>query len=129
MSIEIDMDADRTRLRIDGVQLIVDGTPVELDHVELDTGSAFALLAPSCDLPSGIELAPTVQVRGFGGVAATQGAFRGVIQMPDGFTKPVTIVVLQSDDPRWFLGLPALEHYNLLLVPDERDRRWMTRGS
>lgn len=92
----------------------------EIDGVRLDTGSAFALIGPASALGGRVpEDWYPGKVSGFGGTVVSM-AFQAELNLgPPGWTLPV--VHLTEDADHWWVGLPVLRHFDLLLRAASED--------
>lgn len=107
---------------VDPVELCWGGETLFIDGLRLDTGLAVDLIAPASFMdarkfPEDFWIDENLE--GFGG-RVTASVFNATLILGE---KPRIIQVYVVEDcPHWFLGLPILQHFDLLLRPaSERD--------
>lgn len=125
MGLELaDIDVDDRRARLQAVWSVRWGGVSREDFgLDLDTGSAFALLLPKAKFPdvweSGTLIAP---VRTLGGKMRAR-QLDGVLSLFDGrFRVPIDITVADITSESALLGLPVLRRFDLLLRGPQPDQ-------
>jgi len=119
---DIDVDDRRARLQAPWSVLWRGGSREDIG-LDLDTGSAFALLLPKARFPDIWDSgAPAGQVYTLGGKTQAR-QLDGVLSLFDGnFRVPLDVTVAEIASESALLGLPVLRRFDLLLRGPQPDQ-------
>jgi len=121
------LSLDVNRLRVLTRYARIDGPlgRLEVDAIDLDTGGALALIAPSDAVE---ELLESGEARpGKVGTAAGEVPTRVIevtLRLGDWILDGVELHASQAHD-RWLLGMPVLRHFDLLLRDQHLGGPWL----
>lgn len=119
------IDLSDHRLRLDQLAVLSWATgETPLDGAILDTGSAFAVLGPESMIGGNLPAdAQRSKINGFGDKPIPAICFPCTLAFPD-TTRIFEITAHVSSHPsvdRWYIGLPILKHFDILLRSSPRD--------
>lgn len=121
MRIPLDVNEARAALQA-RVQLSLDGLDevLDLDIVDLDTGSAFSLLGPARDVPDALlRSAALAAVEVVGGQRLKGRRLEGTLRIGEWDHPERVDIVVHERIERWLLGMPVLRRYHLMLPLEE----------